>query len=701
MASNSKVSELLRDIDQQQYILPEFQRGYVWTPKQVKEFLTSMYRGYPTGSFLIWKTPESQKSRGDSTNSDNKFYRLILDGQQRLTSLYALFRGVPPPFYEGETLYFNIYFNTDTEEFTYYMPSKMKDSTEWIPVTEFLQVGDVGKFIEKYSDQPEAMAYYLTNLTKLNRLAAIKDYEYHLDEISELNINEVVEVFNLVNSSGTPLSKADLALAHICSYWPEARDILRAAQAKYKAANFDFGLDFLTICISAVAVDSVLFERSFYTSSKDTIQESWAEVEDLLDYIINILRNDAYIDSLDNLKSSLVLVTMTYYLHKNGGSFKSDVEKRHMLHWMFLALMVGRYSGQTYQTIQSDIVNIKSHNNIDLLTESIRRLRGGSTDISAQDLVAQGTSSRYYPIAYIVARSQGAIDWFNGINLFSKNIGDKYKLHSHHIFPKAFLYKNGYDSSNVIDKRTVNEIANLAFVTQDTNLKISAKNPLEYLQGIKSQYPTALKNQFMPNEDYWQVSRFEDFLAKRRDLIATSINKFMNNLVKDDLNDVQLSTQGMIEQGENEMVEFKGSLRWSPRLAGANPDMELGTLRTIAGFMNYNGGILFLGVTDKGEINGIENDFESLGGKKNADAFENHINNIIKTSLGSEVRKYMHVSFETIEGKTISVIRVEASRTPVFAKTTLGKQFFVRAGNSTQTLDVQETAEYIKNHWSL
>ena len=152
MADTRKVHELLRSIDLKEYILPEFQRGYVWTQKQVKEYLNSLYRDYPTGSFLIWKTPQSQKIRGAIVDSDNKYYKLILDGQQRLTSIYALFNGCPPPFYEGEKLFFNIYFNLDTEEFVYYMEKKMKGNIEWIPVTEFLKYGDVGKFIASTTD---------------------------------------------------------------------------------------------------------------------------------------------------------------------------------------------------------------------------------------------------------------------------------------------------------------------------------------------------------------------------------------------------------------------------------------------------------------------------------------------------------------------------------------------------------------------
>src|SRR3989344_4510015 len=135
MASTRTVGELLKDIELQEFILPEFQRGYIWTPKQVKEYLDSLYHAYPSGSFLIWKTPQAQKTRGKPVQTESKYYKLILDGQQRITSLYALFFGKPPPFYEGENLYFNLYFNLQTEEFSYYMEKKMKGNYEWIPVT--------------------------------------------------------------------------------------------------------------------------------------------------------------------------------------------------------------------------------------------------------------------------------------------------------------------------------------------------------------------------------------------------------------------------------------------------------------------------------------------------------------------------------------------------------------------------------------
>jgi len=619
-----------------------------------------------------------------------------LDGQQRLTSLYALFNGHPPPFYEGEKLFFDIFFNLDTEEFVYYMEKKMKGNVEWIPVTEFLKFGDVGKYIASTSDTTRT--YYSENLTKLIKLNEIRNYSYYLTEISELNIDEVVTIFNLVNSSGTPLSKADLALAHICSYWPEARDVLKNAQQKFSNYYFDFGLDFLTICISAVSVQSVLFERSFYSAPIGLIKKSWSEVETILEYIINVLRNDAYIDSSDSLKTPFALIPIVYYLAKNAGTFRSENDKKVAIFWMFNALMWGRYSGRTYQTLQQDIVNIKNSNKIEHLIEVLRRMRGGRLEVGADDLVSEGTTSRFFPMTYIVARSKGAVDWFNGMKLYGKNLGTKYKIHTHHIFPQSLLYKHKFKSSDRQDVRKVNEIANLAFITQEANLKISNKDPLDYLKAVKEKYPSALKHQFMPDEKYWSVDSYEDFLLQRRKQIAEVINKFLKKLIQGEEILSPLTTEEIIDAGENEMTEFKSSLRWDYRQNTINKVMEYSCLKTIAGFLNFNGGILIIGVEDKGRILGLSKDYESLG-KSDRDGFELHLTNKVNDAFGKEFRKYIHISFENTKNGEVCLVRLDPSKSPVFMKNNGLKEFYIRSGNSTQVLDVEETTEYIKGHW--
>ena len=121
--------------------------------------------------------------------------------------------------------------------------------------------------------------------------------------------------------------------------WPEARDVLKAAQDHFEIAGFKFKMEFLTRCISAVAVGNTYFEGGFDKATPEVVQNAWNQSEKVLEYLVNILRNDAYIDSSDTLSTPYVLLPLVVYLSKRKGNFKDDVEKRGFLYWMYLALM--------------------------------------------------------------------------------------------------------------------------------------------------------------------------------------------------------------------------------------------------------------------------------------------------------------------------------------------------------------------------
>lgn len=173
------IQDLLGQIRKGEIVLPEFQRGYVWNKDQVRLFTGSLYRGHPTGHFLIWKTYKPSKTRGTVTPGDGHS-RLLLDGQQRLTSLYTLFEGNPPPFYEGEELFFNLYFNVVTEEFRFWQKTIMEGDPSWISVHRFLKEG-IQNFIKSLPsiDEP-ARSTYTEHLDRLARLDDIRNYRYQL-----------------------------------------------------------------------------------------------------------------------------------------------------------------------------------------------------------------------------------------------------------------------------------------------------------------------------------------------------------------------------------------------------------------------------------------------------------------------------------------------------------------------------------------
>ena len=125
------IAELLNQIRRGEILLPEFQRGYVWNSDQVRILIQSLYRKHPTGHLLVWKTYKPSPVRGGSAVSDGHSL-LLLDGQQRLTSLYVLFEGKEPAFYEGESLFADLHFNVQTEEFRFWQKTIMEKNPAWI-----------------------------------------------------------------------------------------------------------------------------------------------------------------------------------------------------------------------------------------------------------------------------------------------------------------------------------------------------------------------------------------------------------------------------------------------------------------------------------------------------------------------------------------------------------------------------------------
>ena len=224
-------------------------------------------------------------------------------------------------------------------------------------------------------------------------------------------------------------------------------------------------------------------------------ETSWKELKKILSYLINILRDKAYIDSSDSFGSLYVFYVLSFYLKNNGGQFKTEQEANKAIYWMFNALLWGRFSGSSEAYLEKDLNALKEKNSIDALIEEMHLFRGVNLSLRPEDITLQGVRSRIYNLFYAAVRAQDARDWTKPVlSLYSKSIGYNNKLQRHHIFPKAFLYKK-YNSANSIQKAMVNEIANIAFITQESNIEILDGDPADYLVKID---PEQLRKQFVP-----------------------------------------------------------------------------------------------------------------------------------------------------------------------------------------------------------
>lgn len=527
------INELLISIDSGEYKIPEFQRGYVWRSKQVKSFFRSLYLGYPSGSFLIWKTSKPSKIRGGNVD-DRNVHKLILDGQQRLTTIYTFFRGKTPEWYEGESLRTDLYFNLETEEFEYYTQKKMGNNVSWINVSEFLTKGGVNTLLQKIDDKEldeEESNYYLSKVTKLNKLSSIASYDYYIKEVTIIDLEKVVEIFNLVNKEGTTLNESDLALAIITSNWPEAKSNFRKGTVEFGKYNYNLDFRNYTRLLNIICVERGIYSQEIGKVSEEDLEEAWLNINKILSYLINILRDRAYIDSTDDINSNYVLYVLCYYLYKKGGKFESEEEADKAIYWLYVALLWGRFSGSSETKLEADIRLIKEEGTLDALIQEMHLFRGASLQLRVEDLALQGVRSRIYTLFYASIRAQDAKDWTNpALSLYSKSVGYNNQLQRHHIFPKSFLYTK-YSGKNSIHKAMVNEIANIAFITQKSNMEIFVSDPREYLPKIDA---TQLRKQFVPTDEaLYNLENFEEFLEKRRELLCKGINDFLSNYYND------------------------------------------------------------------------------------------------------------------------------------------------------------------------
>ena len=157
----------------------------------------------------------------------------------------------------------------------------------------------------------------------------------------------------------------------------------------------------------------------------------------------------------------------------------------------------------------------------------------------------------------------------------------------------------------------------------------------------------------------------------------------------------------LIKAGEGFLTEFKETLRYDKRRKEVNKEVERMVIKTIVAFLNAKGGTLLIGVSDDGEVVGLEDDYNTLP-KKNRDGFENHLSMLVKTMIGLPFTKYIGVKFEKIKDIEVCLVSVGESHRPAYLHDGNQKEdFFVRVGNSTQPFSMSETEEYIKTRWTL
>jgi hypothetical protein len=524
-----KVSTILDHIDSGHMALPEFQRGYVWNRDQVRGLFDSLYRRHPVGGLLVWATESNTAvHRGDGSLAPG-IVKLLLDGQQRMTSLYGVVRGKAPKFFDGNAQAFTgLRFHLDAATFAFYQPVKMQDDPLWIDVTELMKKGTsgLGEFVARLSSQPEHVPKIGDYAGRLSRLLGITDVDLHVEEVTgtDKTLDVVVDIFNQVNSGGTKLSKGDLALAKICADWPEARDTMKAKLKEWAKADYYFNLDWLLRSVNTVLTGEAKFQF-LHDKSAEEIQNGLKRATKHIDTCLNLISGRLGLDHDQVFFGRFAVPVLVRYLDQRSGPL-GEKERDKLLFWFAQAGMWGRFSGSTESFIDQDLAALEGPGGgLDKLLDQLRLWHGGLR-VESGHFTGWSLGARFYPVLYLLTRMGGARDWGTGLPLKANLLGRMSRLEVHHIYPKSQLYKHK------LKRAEVNALANFCFLTKDTNLTISNRLPDVYFPEVEEAHPGALASQWIPTDPtLWKIQNYRDFLEARRALLASEANRRMEELL--------------------------------------------------------------------------------------------------------------------------------------------------------------------------
>lgn len=564
--AEASVEELVSMIERGELRLPEMQRQYVWRSTRVRDLLDSLYRGYPSGAILLWETDEAVPLQDFAVSQSTNPYqstRLLLDGQQRLTSLSAVIRGEPVSV-RGRRRPIDLLFNlehpdqlavvTEVEEngddeddveddseligdetdstedellkrfnkMTFVVATrKLEQLPHWVKVSEVFKTDNDAPFLKRAGisgfDDPRYEKYS----QRLARLRGIRKYVYRMDVLERtLSYDEVTEIFVRVNSLGAKLRSSDLALAQITAKWRHSLQTFQDFQKACAKTGFDLDLGLHLKNLMAFATGQSRFQI-VGSLSVEKLQKAWKDACEGMEFALNFLRSNLGIDSPALLSSPFLLVVLAYFGHSRNYALSND-EARQLRYWALMANAKGRFSRGSSETIlDQDLANIRQGGAVSELIDRLR-LQFGRLDITAEELEGRNQRSALFKTMFLAFRAAGAKDWRSHLAIALDHSGVQHRLQFHHIFPKAVL-KTSFTA------READDIANLAFIGGKTNRAISDKAPAVYLPPLVDQLgEPAFAAQCIPVEaSLLEVESYKDFLLERRKRIATALNTFV------------------------------------------------------------------------------------------------------------------------------------------------------------------------------
>lgn len=710
----------------------------------MRNLFDSMYRGFPVGFFLFWEPSIVDGARAIGTDGKQKTPRLlVVDGQQRLTSLYAVMTGTPVirEGYDAEQI--EISFNPLQEKFevadatTRNNPQFLSNiSIIWDSEREFDDIKDEyfaslsGK--QELSDDARKRAR-----SALNRLEKLSSYPFTALELTaSVNEEQVSEVFVRINSEGKKLNQADFILTLMSVFWDEGRAELEkfcrdarlpstSGASPYNQLMQPDPDQLLRVCVGLAFrrarlqyVYSILRGKDLETEefSDERRDQQFAQLKHAQSRVLNLQYWHDFLKSIrlagyksHKMISSQTAVLFAYILYLLGRTelgFDEPELRKLIAKWFFVTAMTGRFTSSPESKMEADLA----------------KLREVDTQEQFRDVLDQIcnaiTTNDYWQItlptelATSSARSPSMFSYFASLTLLEANVlfsdqkvaelldsstnEPRSPIERHHLFPRAYLETIGKTSTT-----QKNQIANYALVEWGDNSKISDSTPSDYMPIFENRLNKKdLERMFYWHAlpDGWSNMDYDTFLRQRREMIAKVVQDAYSRFEADSSpegGEEKKDIAALIKEGENGVTEFKSTLRRNLHTGENDVKMENSVLKTIVGFLNSKGGgNLLVGVTDDGDALGVEADSFS-----NEDKMYLHLNNLIKDRIGAKHMLYIQPHFDEHDEKRVLVVDCQPSRSPVYLKEGNEERFYIRSIAATVELKGGQVQDYISQRF--
>lgn len=564
------INEVVRQISNNEVYLPAIQRKFVWTYEQIEKLFDSIMLGYPIGTFLFWKV---EKSR----TNDYTFYKFlqdyherdryhndmapkpemkewiigVLDGQQRLSSLYLALQGSyaykkPKARWDNDDafpkrhLYFNVLYKNKprdddgtTYDFKFLTASEanLNDATHfWLPVKESLKWNDANGYI-KFASENNLIAnpIAIENLTLLwQRITQDKVINYF--EVKAQELDDVLDIFIRVNSGGTVLSKSDLLFSTIVANWEQAREEIEQLLKliNNKGDKFDFDNDFIMRACLVLTDCPVLFNvKNFKRENVQKIRDNWDNIRNSIKKMVELLVEFGF--SQENLTSKNATIPIAYHIFK-GGKLENE-DKKNIKYYLITSLLKFIYGGKGDQVLEA-------------IRNEMRVLLKGKYDLKSEGFPLKSLRLLKLPgeksLSFTLDDIENLFDYKKGAYTFMVlsiiyphlKLG-QIKFHQDHLHPASL-----FSRTNLKELKTPESVWSEWINKKDTIPNLQLLEGLENEIKSKSLLKGWVEKEVLTNPIYESINyipnvpleleNFEQFYESRKQLIISKFKEVMD-----------------------------------------------------------------------------------------------------------------------------------------------------------------------------